>query len=84
MISLLEVNNQPLIREQAVLVVSMLASSSQYSRKIIFEEGGLGPLLRILETGSISSKEKAAIAVKAITANLENAWAILAYEGCRS
>ncbi|MBA0758297.1 hypothetical protein Gotri_021306 [Gossypium trilobum] len=91
LISLLEVNSQPLIREQAVLAVSMLASSSQHSRKIIFEEGGLGPLLRILETGSISLKEKAAIAVEAITADPENAWAISAYggvsaliEACRS
>ncbi|KAH1129278.1 hypothetical protein J1N35_000656 [Gossypium stocksii] len=91
LISLLEVNSQPLIREQAVLAVSMLASSSQDSRKIIFEEGGLGPLLRILETGSISLKEKAAIAVEAITADPENAWAISAYggvsaliEACRS
>ncbi|MBA0879896.1 hypothetical protein Goshw_010741 [Gossypium schwendimanii] len=91
LISLLEVNSQPLIREQAVLAVSMLASSSQHSRKIIFEEGGLGPLLRILETGSISLKEKAAIAVEAITAEPENAWAISAdggvsalIEACRS
>ncbi|MBA0675222.1 hypothetical protein Goari_016777, partial [Gossypium aridum] len=60
-------------------------------RKIIFEEGGLGPLLRILETGSISLKEKAAIAVEAITAESKNAWAISAYggvsaliEACRS
>ncbi|XP_022759004.1 protein CELLULOSE SYNTHASE INTERACTIVE 1-like [Durio zibethinus] len=91
LISLLEVNNQPLIREQAVLAVSVLASSSEDSRKIVFEEGGLGPLLRILETGSIPLKEKAAIAVEAITANSENSWAISAYggvsiliEACRS
>ncbi|XVE72455.1 hypothetical protein DITRI_Ditri11bG0040500 [Diplodiscus trichospermus] len=91
LISLLDVNSQPLIREQAVLAVSMLASSSEDSRKIVFEEGGLGPLLRILETGSIPLKEKAAIAVEAITANPENAWAISAYggvsvliEACRS
>ncbi|KAE8730513.1 putative tyrosine-protein phosphatase [Hibiscus syriacus] len=91
LISLLEVNSQPLIRDQAVLAVSILASSSEDSRKIIFEEGGLGPLLRILETGSIPLKEKAAIAVEAITADPENAWAVSAYggvsvliEACRS
>lgn len=91
LISLLEVNSQPLIREQAVLAVSVLASSSEDSRKIIFEEGGLGPLLRILETGSIPLKEKAAIAVEAITTDPENAWAVSAYggvsvliEACRS
>ncbi|XWS30996.1 hypothetical protein CRYUN_Cryun23aG0039600 [Craigia yunnanensis] len=91
LISLLDVNNQPSIREQAVLAVSVLASSSEDSRKIVFEEGGLGPLLRILETGSIPLKEKAAIAVESITADPENAWAISAYggvsiliEACRS
>ncbi|XVF21038.1 hypothetical protein REPUB_Repub12eG0056100 [Reevesia pubescens] len=91
LISLLDVNIQPLIREQAVLAVSMLASSSEDSRKTVFEDGGLGPLLRILETGSIPLKEKAAIAVEAITADPENAWAISAYggvsvliEACRS
>ncbi|XP_007049178.2 PREDICTED: importin subunit alpha-1b [Theobroma cacao] len=91
LIGLLDVNSQPLIREQAVLAVSMLTSSSEDSRKIVFEEGGLGPLLRILETGSIPLKEKAAIAVEAITADPENAWAISAYggitvliEACRS
>nr|AEE00747.1 armadillo repeat-containing protein [Gossypium hirsutum] len=91
LISLLEANSQPLIREQAVLAVSVLASSSEDLRKIVFEEGGLGPLLRILETGSIALKEKAAIAVEAITADPENTWAISAYggvsvliEACRS
>lgn len=81
LISLLEFNSQPLIREQAVLAVSILASSSEDLRKIVFEEGGLGPSLRILETGSISLKEKAAIAVEAITADPENTWAISAYDG---
>ncbi|TYJ27771.1 hypothetical protein E1A91_A07G211700v1 [Gossypium mustelinum] len=41
--------------ELSVLAVSMLASSSQDSRKIIFEEGRLGPLLRILETEACRS-----------------------------
>ncbi|KAK8551655.1 hypothetical protein V6N12_040286 [Hibiscus sabdariffa] len=81
LISLLEVSNQPLIQEQAVLAVSILASSSKYLRRIIFEEGGLGPLLRILETGSIPLKEKATISVEAITVDPENVWAILAYDG---
>ncbi|XP_022771742.1 protein CELLULOSE SYNTHASE INTERACTIVE 1-like [Durio zibethinus] len=81
LITLLDVSNQPLIREKAVLAVSLLASSSEDSRRIVFEEGGLGPLLRILETGSVPLKEKAAIAVEAITADPENSWAISAYGG---
>ncbi|KAL5999420.1 hypothetical protein ACLOJK_037705 [Asimina triloba] len=69
------------IREQAVAAVSMLATASDSSRKCVFEEGGLGPLLRLLETGSMAVREKAAAAIEAITADPENAWAVSAYGG---
>lgn len=91
LIHLLDFQNQPSVREQATFAVSVLASANEESRKSVFEEGGLGPLLRILETGSTSLKEKAAIAVEAITADHDNAWAVSAYggipvliEACRS
>lgn len=91
LIHLLDFNNDNLIREHATTAVSVLASANDESRKAVFEEGGLGPLLRILETGSMSLKEKASAAVEAITADPENAWAISAYggvsiliEACRS
>lgn len=91
LISLLDSSNQRLIQEQAVLAVSLLASGSDEARKTVFEEGGLGPLLRILDTGSVTLKEKAAIAIEAITTDPENGWAISAYggvsiliEACRS
>lgn len=74
-------NNNSSVREQALAAVSILASANDESRKSVFEGGGLGPLLRIIETGSSAFKEKAAIAVEAITADLENAWAISAYSG---
>ncbi|KAJ4835211.1 hypothetical protein Tsubulata_021037 [Turnera subulata] len=76
---------------KAVTAVSFLASSGDESGKIVFEEGGLGHLLRTLESGSMPLKEKAAIAVEAITADPDNGWAISAYgdvsiliETCRS
>lgn len=81
MTGLLDFNDQPLIREQAVSAVAILAASSDESRKIIFEEGGLGHLLRILETGSMPLKEKAAMAIEAITGDPDNGWAISAYGG---
>lgn len=91
LISLLDSHNQRVIQEQAVLAVSILAAGSDEARKTVFEEGGLGPLLRILDTGSMLLKEKAAIAIEAITADPENGWAISAYggvslliEACRS
>ncbi|KAJ0054203.1 hypothetical protein Pint_01959 [Pistacia integerrima] len=91
LISLLDFHHQGLIREQAVLGLSIVVSASDESRKIVFEEGGLGPLLRVLETGSMILKEKSAIAIEAITIDPENAWAVSAYggvsvlmEACRS
>ncbi|CAA6670527.1 unnamed protein product [Spirodela intermedia] len=57
-------------REQAAAAVCFLATG-----------GGLGPLLRLLETGSAPLKEKAAAAVEAITTDATNAWAVPAYGG---
>ncbi|CAA7407597.1 unnamed protein product [Spirodela intermedia] len=68
-------------REQAAAAVCFLATGSEISRKAVFEEGGLGPLLRLLETGSAPLKEKAAAAVEAITTDATNAWAVPAYGG---
>ncbi|PSS14354.1 U-box domain-containing protein [Actinidia chinensis var. chinensis] len=91
LIQLLDLNTQASIREQAVTAVSILASASEQSRNCVFEEGGLGPLLRIIESGSMGLKEKAAMAVEAITTDADNSWAISAYggvsvliEACRS
>lgn len=78
LINLFDVNAH---REQSVSAISMLACASDQSRKTVFEEGGLGPLLRIVESGSLQLKEKACIAVEAITSDPENAWAISAYGG---
>ncbi|KAM1016019.1 hypothetical protein ACFX13_046502 [Malus domestica] len=92
LIHLLDFHQQPSVREQAILAVCLLASADdESSRKAVFEEGGLGPLLRILESGSTHLKEKAVMAVEALTADPENAWAVSAYggvsvliEACRS
>lgn len=81
LIHLLDFHNQPWVREQATSAVSLLAAANDESRKAVFEEGGLGPLLRILESGTTTLKEKAAIAIEALTADTENAWAVSAYGG---
>ncbi|KAK6918816.1 hypothetical protein RJ641_017238 [Dillenia turbinata] len=81
LIHLLDLHGQPFVREQAVLAVSMLASASDQSKMVVFEGGGLGPLLRIIESGSSTLKQKAAMAVEAITADHDNAWAVAAYNG---
>ncbi|KAA8524748.1 hypothetical protein F0562_011171 [Nyssa sinensis] len=81
LIHLLELNAHPLLREQAVTAVSVLAAANDQSRKCVFEEGGLGPLLRIIESGSMGLKEQAVMAVESITTDPDNAWAISAYGG---
>lgn len=81
LIHLLDIHNHPSIREQAALAVSILASAGDVSMKCVFEEGALGPLLRMMEAGSSAMKEKAAIAVEAITSDPDNAWAVSAYGG---
>lgn len=47
----------------------------------MFEEGALGPLLRIIESNSVLLSERAVMAVEAITVDSDNAWAVLAYGG---
>ncbi|XP_059661926.1 vacuolar protein 8 [Cornus florida] len=81
LIRLLDLSANPLVREQAATAVSILATASDQSRKCVFEDGGLGPLLKIIESGSTAMKEKAAMAVEAITGDPDNAWAISAYGG---
>ncbi|XP_068645035.1 uncharacterized protein [Aristolochia californica] len=82
LIHLLDAGNYPsFIREQAVSAVALLAAASDSAKRILFEEGALGPLLRLLESGSSAVKEKAAAAIYAITSDPENAWAISAYGG---
>ncbi|XP_011100439.1 protein CELLULOSE SYNTHASE INTERACTIVE 1-like [Sesamum indicum] len=81
LISLLDLNAHDSLRELAVHAVSLLVSSGDLPRKIVFEEGALGPLLRIIDCSSAPIKEKASMAVESITADPDNAWAISAYGG---
>ncbi|XP_051135211.1 vacuolar protein 8-like [Andrographis paniculata] len=81
LISLLDLSSHQSIRESAVLAVSLLVSAGDTPRKCVFEEGALGPLLRMMECGSMYMKEKAAMAVEFITTDTDNAWAISAYGG---
>lgn len=82
LVHLLDLNNTTdSILELAVTVVAELACGGDLSRRRVFEEGGLGPLLRIVESGSVTVREKAVMAVEAIMADTDNAWALSAYGG---
>ncbi|CAA0808564.1 ARM repeat superfamily protein [Striga hermonthica] len=81
LISLLDPNSHDSVRESAVHAVSLLAGGGDFPRKCVFEEGALCPLLKTIECCSSTAKEKAAMAVEAITADPNNVWAISAYGG---
>ncbi|KAH6835980.1 ARM repeat superfamily protein [Perilla frutescens var. hirtella] len=81
LVSLLDLSGNDSVRELAVHAVTLLLSAGDSPRKSVFEEGALGPLLRIIEYSSVQMKEKAAMAVEFITADHDNAWAISAYGG---
>ncbi|KAK1311085.1 hypothetical protein QJS10_CPA08g00576 [Acorus calamus] len=81
LIHLLDCGNHSLVREQAAEAVAILSSASEFSRRLVFEEGALGPLLRLLESGSPVARQRAGAAVEAITSDPENAWAVSAYGG---
>ncbi|RAL42854.1 unnamed protein product [Cuscuta campestris] len=84
LVNLLDPNSDPVICEQAVMAVSMLTCSSSQARKCVFDEGGLGPLLRLIESGSNIMKEKAAMAVESITSDPDHSWAVSAYGGVQT
>ncbi|WOK93618.1 hypothetical protein Cni_G02318 [Canna indica] len=62
-------------------MVSLLASASNASRRAIFDEGTLGPLLHLLDSGSLVLKERVAAAIQAMIADPACAWALSAYGG---
>ncbi|KAK1293607.1 hypothetical protein QJS10_CPB17g02121 [Acorus calamus] len=81
LVHLLDCGNHSLVRERAAEAVAVLSAASESSRRTVFEEGALGPLLRMIESGSPAARERAAAAVEAITSDPENAWAVSAYGG---
>ncbi|KAJ6829099.1 uncharacterized protein M6B38_359835 [Iris pallida] len=81
LVRLLDPSHPSLLRHHAASLLALLSSSSDPSRKALFEHGALGPLLRLLESGSNAVKEQAAAAVCSITSDPSNAWAVSAYGG---
>ncbi|KAK1268365.1 hypothetical protein QJS04_geneDACA005320 [Acorus gramineus] len=81
LVHLLDCGNHSLVRERAAEAVAVLSAASESSRRTVFEEGALGPLLRMIESGSPAARERAVAAVEAITSDPENAWAVSAYGG---
>lgn len=62
------------ILEQAILAVSIFAFASVSSQRAIFVEGGLSPLLCLLNVASTPVMECATAAIVSITTFTENAF----------
>ncbi|GMI72788.1 hypothetical protein like AT1G61350 [Hibiscus trionum] len=68
------------IQEEASKIVSFISGFDLYKR-VLVESGVVGPLNRVLETGSHLSKEGAVKCLQTLTVNSDNAWSVSAHGG---
>ncbi|KAL4311472.1 hypothetical protein GQ457_01G042480 [Hibiscus cannabinus] len=68
------------IQEEASKIVSLISGIDLYKR-VLVESGVVGPLNRVLETGSHLSKEGAVKCLQTLTVNSDNAWSVSAHGG---
>ncbi|KAJ6706973.1 ARM REPEAT SUPERFAMILY PROTEIN [Salix viminalis] len=68
------------LQQDAVKVVAVISGFDSY-RSILIGAGIIGPLIRVLESGSEISKEGAARSLQKLTKNSDNAWSVSAYGG---
>ncbi|KAJ6769736.1 ARM REPEAT SUPERFAMILY PROTEIN [Salix purpurea] len=68
------------IQQEAAKVVSVISGFDSY-KSVLIGAGVIGPLIRVLESGSEISKEGAASSLQKLTENSENAWSVSAYGG---
>ncbi|KAL6603636.1 hypothetical protein ACP70R_043997 [Stipagrostis hirtigluma subsp. patula] len=71
------------IQEEAAGAVSIVASSESY-RGMLVKAGVIAPLVQLLEKSAIASelaKERAAQALRELTENSDNVWAVCAHGG---
>jgi hypothetical protein len=68
------------IQQEAAKVVSVISGFDSY-KSVLIGAGIIGPLIRVLESGSEISKEGAARSLQKLTENSDNAWSVSAYGG---
>ncbi|PKI37087.1 hypothetical protein CRG98_042521 [Punica granatum] len=80
LVKLLDLGSDLEVKEKAVAAISRV-STVESSKHLLIAEGLLllNHLLRVLESGSGFAREKACVALRALSFSKENAWAI----GCR-
>lgn len=80
LVQLITATTSPKIRENAVRIICSLAESGN-SENWLVTEGALPPLIRLLDSGSVVSKEKATIALQRLSMSSETARAIVGHGG---
>ncbi|KAL2475454.1 ARM repeat superfamily protein [Abeliophyllum distichum] len=68
------------VQEEAAKAVSIIAGF-QSCRGVLISAGIISPLIRVLECGSDLSKELAAVCLKKVTENSDNAWSVCSHGG---
>ncbi|KDP20878.1 hypothetical protein JCGZ_21349 [Jatropha curcas] len=68
------------IQEEAVKVVSLI-SGFDSCKSVLIGSGVIGPLVRVLESGSELGKEASARSLQKLTENSDNAWSVSAHGG---
>lgn len=80
LIRLLECGEDVGMQEAASEAISSIAMFESY-RGVLATSGVMGPLVRVLETGSELGKERAGRALKRMTQNSDNSWSVSAQGG---
>ncbi|GMI93373.1 hypothetical protein like AT1G61350 [Hibiscus trionum] len=68
------------IQEQASKIVALISGFDLY-KGFLVRAGIIGPLIRVLESGSDLGKEGAAKCLQMLTVNADNAWSVSAHDG---
>ncbi|GLT67585.1 hypothetical protein SLA2020_398800 [Shorea laevis] len=71
------------IQEEAAKILSLISGFDSY-RVVLIRSGIIGPLIRVLESGSEMGKEAAARCLQKLTLNADNAWSVSAHGGVTS
>ncbi|KAJ9136243.1 hypothetical protein P3X46_033335 [Hevea brasiliensis] len=68
------------IQEEAAKVVSLISGFDSF-KPVLVGSGVIGPLVRVLEIGSVLGKEAAARSLQKLTEKSDNAWSVSAHGG---
>ncbi|XP_021726330.1 uncharacterized protein LOC110693520 [Chenopodium quinoa] len=73
-------SNDCCIQEQCAFAIAVVSGFDSY-KGVLIVSGVIGPLIRVLEKGSLKAKESAIRCLEKLTENGDNAWALSAHGG---